>query len=190
MVKSNTSVYLIIEGESDTKVASLREGFAKLLSQVCSGRNPRIVMGEGKTQSIDMFLNTKQYTTPNSMLLVDLDGPAENKEKDIIENKLSAYSDRLYYMIQEMESWFLSQPEIINEYYQTNLASKFATKNINRISEPDKVIMNIASKANHKTRKTYHKVKDGAGLLLKLDARKLRKEFTDFDQLVTKINNA
>ena len=185
-----TSVYLIIEGESDVKVASLKEGFGELLRKVCGKKNPRIVMGDGKTQCIDMFLNTKQYDTPNSMLLVDLDGPSENKEKDIVSNGLKDRSGRVHFMIQEMESWFLSQPEIINTYYQTNLAYEFIYKDIKRISEPDKVIENIARKANHKTRKSYHKVKDGAKLLLLLDASKLKEEFSDFNDLVTKIINA
>ncbi|MCU0433890.1 MAG: DUF4276 family protein [Bacteroidia bacterium] len=190
MVKANPTIYLLIEGESAKFAASLKEAFTLLLKQVCDGKNPRIVMGDGKVTCIDLFLNTKQYNSPNSQLLVDLDTTSEYRDNDLAKNGLTSRRERVHYMIQEMESWFLSQPEIINEYYKTTKADEFKNKNIESISEPDKVIHNIAQKSNHKTRVGYHKVRDAAALLLKLDAQKLMHSFPDFKNLVNNINNA
>ena len=50
---------LIIEGATDTRNGILRQGFHKLLVQKLEGKMPRIIMGEGKKQSIDKFLNYK-----------------------------------------------------------------------------------------------------------------------------------
>lgn len=46
---------LIVEGTTDTSNGDLRKGFNKLLSKKLSGKMPRIVMGDGKTQAINKF---------------------------------------------------------------------------------------------------------------------------------------
>ncbi|MCD4665211.1 MAG: DUF4276 family protein [Bacteroidales bacterium] len=117
MVKSKV---LIIEGTTDTRNGILRQGFHKLLEQKLKGKMPRIVMGDGKNQAIDKFLHSVNNKTPH--LLIDLDGPKSKRYEDIKKNNLSKNSDIVFYMIQEMEAWFLSQPEILDNYYHIKIS--------------------------------------------------------------------
>ena len=87
-------------------------------------------------------------------------------------------------MVQEMEAWFISQPEIIEKYYGEAL--KLPKRPTKEISKPTEELQ----KATKKTRKgKYHKVKDGTALLEMLDAARLRKYFTEFDDLVSQLSN-
>jgi len=116
-------VILFVEGTKDTSNGDLRKGFNKLLSKKLSGKMPRIVMGDGKKQAIDKFQNSN-----NSLLLCDLDGPEEKRERDISEHSLYESQHRVYYMIQEMEAWFISQPDILDKFYSTDLTRKIPRK--------------------------------------------------------------
>ncbi len=179
------AVFLIIEGESKTDNGNLREGFSKLLEQVLGNQNkPRIIMGNGKGQAIDLFLNTLTYQSEKSCLLIDLDGIENQKEDDLKKNDLEKRKSTVFYMIQEMESWFFSQPEIIDQYYGCTVATKYKNKDPKSINSPDQELMEIARKAGHKTRREYHKVRHGLELLLLLDAKKLENDFEDFKKLI------
>jgi len=85
-------------------------------------------------------------------------------------------------MIQEMEAWFISQPEIIEKYYGETLKLP---------KRPAKEIVKPTEKLQEATKKTgkgkYHKVKDGTALLEMLNATRLRTYFTEFDDLVSQL---
>lgn len=104
--------YLFIEGTTDTSNGNLREGFNKLLVKKLEGKMPTISMGDGKKQTIDKFKNSF-----NSNMLCDLDAPETKIADDLKENEISDYKDSVFFMIQEMEAWFISQPEILDHFY-------------------------------------------------------------------------
>lgn len=170
---------LIIEGTSDTRNGILRQGFHKLLEQKLKGKMPRIVMGDGKNQAIKMFINYGNDRLPN--LLIDLDKKETFKDNDLKENNLSDKSEYVFYMIQEMEAWFLSQPGILENYYGTDISGKIPKKHASEIPNPSDFLNNIIYS---KKRKKYHKVKHAVDLLQKLDANKLINEFEEFNRLV------
>ena len=175
-------VYLFIEGSASTSNGNLREGFSKLLEKKVSGKMPTISMGDGKSQTIRKFLNAE-----GSKLLCDLDAAASEIENDLKKNGLSEHKDFVYYMIQEMEAWFISQPEILDKFYAEKISTKLAKKDAQLFTEPDKELERI-TKPTKKGK--YHKVSHGAELLKLLDANILYNTFSDFKRLVDALNIA
>jgi hypothetical protein len=175
---------LIIEGAQDTRNGILRQGFNKLLSQKLEGKMPRIIMGEGKKQSIDIFLNSKTERIPH--LLIDLDGDESKKIKDLEDNNLASNSRVVYFMIQEMEAWFISQPMILDKYYCSKLSLKIPKKHPKEIPNPSDFLYQI-TKMTKKGK--YHKVKHAIDLLQQLNANQLMDDFEDFERLINTLKN-
>lgn len=173
---------LFIEGTSETATGNLREGFHKLLFQLLEGNMPRIIMGNDGLATIRFFKKNK--LSKYSFLLIDLDAPASEKDQKIIENELEDYNDEVFFMILEMESWFITQPIILDEYYGEKISHKIKTADAESISEPDKFLIELTKNSK---RGRYHKVKHGVELLKKLDAKKLAKTSGEFSALIEKL---
>jgi hypothetical protein len=165
---------LFIEGTKDTSNGDLRGGFGMLLEKKLKGKMPRLNMGDGKEQTIKKFKNST-----NSKILCDLDAPATEIENDLIKNEITEQRDDVFYMIQEMESWFLSQPDILESFYNTKL--KITKKHGSEFSHPDEELQEI-TKGTKKG--IYHKVNHGAQLLKLLDADRLYADFSEFKRLI------
>lgn len=171
--------YLFIEGTTDITNGDLRAGFRKLLEKKSNGKMPTISMGDGKKQTIDKFLNSE-----DSKLLCDLDNNESERINDLKINGIIEREEFVFYMIQEMESWFISQPNILDEFYNTSISLKLAKKPASDFSEPDKELQ----KYTRGTKKgPYHKVNHGSKLLPMLDADKLMQDFPDFKRLIEEL---
>ncbi|NMH24902.1 DUF4276 family protein [Flavobacterium solisilvae] len=169
--------YLFIEGTKDTSNGNLREGFSKLIEQKAKLKMPTISMGDGKSQAVDKFLNSD-----GAKLLCDLDADEGHRENDLEKYNLIEKKDSVFYMIQEMESWFISQPDILDKFYGEPISTKLAKKQATLFSEPDKELQRLTK--SNKKRGQYHKVNHGTLLLKMLDANKLYNEFSDFKKLI------
>jgi hypothetical protein len=183
-----------------------REGFHELFSQK---------LNEGdfdlKVQPIGSVSQTKKYLKRlldneiNGVILIDLDGPKIQKN-DRLQNYLPLDTSRLYFMIQEMESWILAQPEIIIKHAENE---GFTRKRANEEIENDPLIRNIhpeelsdpSVKLNTIFRKyfsiekirrgkvkskpkTYSKAKDGPKLIGLLDIDLLMEVFDEANSLI------
>ena len=175
---------LIIEGTSETRNGILRQGFHKLLVQKLKGNMPRIMMGDGKTQAIKIFKNYGKDRPPN--LLIDLDSSESKREQDIKQNNLGEKSNYVYFMIQEMEAWFFSQPEILDSYYSEKISKKIPKRLAKEIPNPSDLLYKL-TKSTGKGK--YHKVVHAVDLLQKLDANKLMNDFDDFKGLIKTLKN-
>jgi hypothetical protein len=173
---------LFIEGTSDTSNGDLRRGFHKLFEQKLKGKMPRIVMGDGKNQAINKFLKNRR--SKKSYLLVDLDSDESNRNKHLVENDLAKKKDLVFFMIQEMEAWFISQADILDKYYKEKISSRLSGQPAKDIPNPASFLENLTAKTN---KGKYHKVKHGAELLEMLNAYDLEKEFEDFSNLIKTI---
>lgn len=173
---------LFIEGTSNTNNGSLKMGFNKLLSQKLGRKMPRIIMAEGKSIAVKKF--KKSTLSDEKYLLVDLDAPPPEKAKDLEKNKLLTEEEIVFYMIQEMETWFISQPKILDKFYKTNISTKLPQKQPQSIKEPDKLLMRLTKNT---AKGTYHKVNHGTQLLELLDAEKLAVAFPEFADLIAKL---
>ncbi len=177
---------LFIEGTSDDSNGDLKQGFSRLLSQKLKGNMPKINMGNSTEETLRKLKYCKKDVS--GFALIDLDGCEQERGKRLkdIENEYSiGDKSRIYFMIQEMEAWFLSQPEILNEFYGENISAKIPVKNAKQFNNPDEVLENLTEKTR---RGKYHKVRHGVQLLKRLDANRLQEYFSDFDELVKRLD--
>lgn len=171
---------IFIEGSSNTSNGDLRQGFRTLLQPLLPGVRFQIIMGGGKSQAIHKFKKA-QEKADDCLLVIDLDAPTMEKNRDLQENSLNIEADRVFYMIQEMEAWFIDQPEVLDDYYKDKIARKLPKRPAHEIPEPARKL----EQATSNTQKgKYHKVKDGTALLRLLDGPQLMEKFEDFRRLV------
>jgi hypothetical protein len=182
MMEKQKSKALFIEGESSEAVASLQQGFSKLFSQVLQGKMPKIYMGDGITTTIKKFKNNKREGI--SFLLLDLDGPEDDMAERLQHLDLNRYSGQVFWMVQEMEAWFLSQPALLDKLYGKGIAAKLPKKRPQLFSKPSSVLISLTKNTK---RGEYHKVRDAVDFLENLDAQQLRKDFPEFDRLVREL---
>lgn len=173
-----TGKYLFIEGTANEENGKLAQGFHKLLVQKLQGKMPRIKMANGKSETIQTF--KKSQLSPDKYLLIDLDAPEEQKNTDLKTNDLETDATRCFYMIQEMEAWFLSQPDILDVHFRAKISDKIKRPPM-EIPHPDVFLQKITKDS---PKGIYHKVEDGTALLEKLNADQLMHSFNDFSELV------
>jgi hypothetical protein len=179
---------LFIEGAPNTPNGDLRQGFTKLLSKRIEGNLPKINLGGGKTQTIRKFLKNK-FGAEAILMLIDLDRAEEEKELDAIEHGLAEYSQNVFYMVQEMESWFLSQPDVLDDFFgvdgnKKKVSDKLSKRKVTEIPDPKSELKSITRGSK---RGEYHEIKHGVELLKLLDAGRLENTFTDFNVLIQRL---
>lgn len=182
---------LFIEGEPNSPNGDLRQGFVKLLEKKLKGKLPKIILGGGKTQTIDKFLNNK-LQADEFLLLIDLDGPKSLRATDLKTHKLDVEFEKVFYMIQEMEAWFLSQPEILDHFFGLDRNGKIVSEKISgrkphEIPDPKEELFRITQNPRDGGRGEYKVIKHAVELLKLLDADKLMKDSADFRKLIERI---
>ena len=181
--KRPQKVVLFVEGTTDDTNGDLRQGFENLLKKELAEKMPRIKLGNGITQTIDKFSNTPEGINEGvKFILIDLDGHADNKAERI--RKFNLPESLTFFMVQAMEAWFLSQPDILNDFYKKDL--KIPQKHASEIDNPDRELRKLTKNSD---KKEYHKVRHAVELLSKLDVKKLKKDFPDFNNLIDVLKN-
>ena len=172
--------------------SAFRENFHKLFSQRLSSAefNLRIKPFGTVTQTKKMLKHIKNQGI-NAALLIDLDAPKEKRNERL--NRYKPFDTiNIFFMIQEMEAWILSQVDQIEKFGENEgLIRKKSEENINnnpllknkhpeQISKPSKKldtilrqyfdIVKIRRNKERKIGKRYSKAKDAPKLigLLKL----------------------
>jgi hypothetical protein len=181
---------LFIEGEPNSPNGDLRQGLSKLLEQQLKGKLPKMILGGGKSQTINKF-KTNKLKAQQFLLLIDLDKPKECLNEDLEDNKLSEYAENVFYMVQEMESWFLSQPKILDKFYGKDkngklVSQKMTKKKAIEIAHPDEELRRLTQNLV-KPCGEYHKIRHAVELLKLLDCSQLASEFTEFKRLIDKL---
>lgn len=175
---------LLIEGSSNTNNGNLRGGFGKLLRQ--AGRPmPKIEMLNDLAGAIKKFKQEAEKATLNTdrvLLLVDLDGPAEARDEWLAKHDLLRHREQVFCMIQEMEAWFLSQPDILHDFYRPPLPHALPKTAPARIPHPAQKLEECTKR--HHLKGTYHKTGHGALLLELLNLGRLQADFPDVARLV------
>lgn len=178
---------LYIEGTTCQENGSLRKSFYLLLNKSLRKNMPKIVMGDGKTQTVDKFHTTPVKDDERRFLLVDSDGPCANKQNLVDglnkqrkpeQRKVTATIDNTFFMIQEAETWIMSQPNILKQ--QRIKAELLPKRPLEDISDPSDVLADIYRKSG----KEYHKVRDFIKLFPNIDARKLEEFSSEYRSLI------
>lgn len=174
----------------------LRESFNKLLN---SGFKEEQVRIQAKPAfSIFNFKKLIKNKEENSLFLMDLDGAKVEKSQRINDNQLTDIQEFIFFMIQRMEAWILSQPEVIEEvfsYYKSKFGfvkddNLILDRDVENIAKPDKVL-NIILQRYFKSKEKklkYSKLKHPPDLIQNLDLQKLRNTFEDVERRILKIN--
>jgi len=180
---------LYIEGSAETDNGNLREAFSKLLAKELKGKMPQIIMGGGKNQTIDKFHSTPLKSKEERFLLFDSDCSLPDKKticggfnREKPNRKISATVENTFLMIQEVEAWILSQPDVL-----TNAGidmSKFDCSNTETISKPCEKLADLYKKSG----KVYTKVCEFVKVFPKLNTSKLKQACPEFCALIDALN--
>lgn len=181
---------LYIEGTSETDNGNLRKAFSLLLEKELSGNMPRIIMGDGKNQTIDKFHSTPIKPGENRFLLFDSDEASPDKKSvcdkfnaEKPNRKVDSTVDNTFLMIQEVEAWILSQPDILTKAGVD--MSRFNIPNVETISKPSEKLMDLYKHSN----KTYTKVSEFVKIFPLLDSNKLKESCPEYKALIIALNN-
>ena len=156
-----------------------------------------------QTEPTYSISNTVKIREPNSLILIDLDGSKDKKNQRLIDNKLTDIQEFIFFMVQRMESWILSQPEVIEEVFKKDKAKPDLVKDDNQIQNKhpeiilnpdfvlDKILQRyfVVKKCGKEKKLKYGKLKHSPDLIEKLDLQKLRNTFEDVEVLIQKINS-
>jgi hypothetical protein len=142
------TITIYIEGNTneDPIIATIdnsslfRENFHKLFVQHLSETEFNLIIQPiGSVSQTRKYLQKIQDDMSKSIILIDLDGPKNTRQ-----NKLQSYSpldtSRLFFMIQEMESWILSQTDKIDNYANDQ---GYTRRRINAKIENDSLIKGL-----------------------------------------------
>jgi len=209
---------IYIEGKQSENPAALtvdnsavfRENFHKLFSQKLPPTefNLRINMFGTVTQTKNT-LKKIEIQDSNSVFLIDLDAPKERKDERLAWYNPS-FRKKIFFMIQEMEAWILSQTDKIEvfgkneglirkrigEDIKTN--SLLKNKHPEDIEKPNEKLNTILSQyfdvvkirqgKERKKGKKYSKAKDGPKLIGLLELEILMRCFDEAKRMVDYIN--
>lgn len=179
---------LFIEGTKDLDNGDLRKAFAKLLEKELKGNMPRIVMGNGKEQTVDKFQSTPLPDGETRYLLFDSDAPVESKD-DTCQHyneqnpnfKQPCTRVNTYLMIQEAEAWILSQPDVLKRF-KINV-NRIPKRNVMEIPDPSDLMATLYKDSG----KEYHKVRDFSRIFPELDTNALKEYFSEFKDLIKEL---
>ncbi len=200
-VKSDNPAVVTVDN-----TAVFRENFHKLFSQQLSSETFNLIIQPFGTitQSRKMLEHIEKQGI-NGVLLIDLDAPKEQRLERL--NQYEPFdTSKIFFMIQEMEAWILSQVDKIEEFARNeglirkrvneDIQSNPLIKNIHpeAISKPDEKldtifrqyfdIVKIRGNKESRKGKRYSKTKDGAKLIGLLELKFLMRDFDEAQRLV------
>lgn len=171
MVK--TVVY--IEGSSSKVNGDLRKGFRTLLSKKVASEKFQIIPCNDKHSAVRMFNKDKSN---KKVVVTDLDKHENFREQEVESLGLKNQDEGCFFMVQEMEAWFLSQPEICKLVFGNQFPN--FTGDAKNVENPSKKLKEMTAYKKH----PYHKVKHATDLLENLNIDELENNFPDVKRLV------
>lgn len=176
----------------------LRESFQSLLSK--GVQDDRIQIKIDTKGSYTSIINMPLHS--NQLALLDLDGDQSQRTVRLQEYQLDQRQDFVFFMIQAMESWILSQPDAIEKTFEGytkildgSLAEFQALKDTSPedISNPSGILNSLLQsyfeyeKAGKIKKLKYGKLKNSHLMIQQLDPEELKYQFEDFHYLLNKI---
>ncbi|RMG23612.1 MAG: DUF4276 family protein [Bacteroidetes bacterium] len=192
--------------------AAFRQAFHQLFAQYFpSHRFNLMIQPIGSVSQAKKYLTFLSGSPEMGVILIDLDAPKHEKP-----SRLAAYApldtSRIFFMIQEMEAWPLSQPQKLEKFAtEEGLVRKrgemqvgddvlIANRHPEDISNPSKVLNTLFRKyfAIKKVRggrvrskpRSYSKAKDGPRLIGLLELPPLAQTFDEVQALIRYIEQA
>lgn len=125
----------------------------------------------------DYLKGVKSHPDALNLLLLDSDRPPESRTLEALCQAKGIgleHKERVFWMVEVMETWFLSDREALSEYYGQNFHEGALPRNskLELISKQD-VLDGLKSATLSTGKGAYHKTKHAPALLRSLDARKV-----------------
>jgi len=183
------SYYIYIEGAKNIDNGDLKKSFHMFFEKAGVKRQPRIIMGNGISQTVDKFKNHDQQLDRKShgkILLIDSDCLEDDKDAPLSLHQIKEEHSEgiVFFMVQAMEAWFISQKEVLSKLYGTKVIKSLPGRPAHEIVKPKKELIAAFEKVGEK----YHEIKDGTKILQNLDPSKLVTDFKDVKELISKLN--
>ncbi len=143
------------------------------------GRMPRIVRGQGRGQTFDMFRTAVQTAKQGELplLLVDSEDAVQAghsawqhlKARDDWDQPVNAATDQAFLMIRVMETWFVADRNLLVQYFGSQFKSQHVPNwpVLENVSKSD--VLAALGRATAACRKPYSKGKVSFELLKRLD---------------------
>ncbi|MEA5401923.1 DUF4276 family protein [Arcicella sp. DC2W] len=184
----------------------LRESFHQLLSTGLDNTDNISIEIDTKASytSVLKAIKSEKKVNTNTLALLDLDGEESQRDTRIKQYELEEYKESVFFMIQAMEGWILSQPEAIErtfQQYERIIESPMSEFSLiqdikpESIEKPDKVLNSLLQEffqyeKGRKIKKVkYGKLKNSYLLIEQLDINELRRQFADVNNLLNKIKD-
>ena len=131
----------------------------------------------------------------DAFLLIDAEGPLTAESiSTVIGPELAAYRDRVFFMAQVMESWFIADSDVLADVRNANLS--ILNDELDRFGGSIEAISKSQAQALFSKATNPHvcSTENGKGLrlsyLAKLDPEKLRKASPEADRLILTAENS
>lgn len=170
--------FIYIEGSDNKENGNLRKGFSTLLSKKIPHYRFQIIMCNDKGSTIRSF---KKDIDNSKAVLIDLDKHENFRSQELNNIDMTNDSNRCFFMVQQMEAWFLSQSDVCKDYF--GKAFPEYKGNASAENNPSKTLKTMTAFR----KQPYHKVKHGSVLLEKLDLTKLEATFPDVKRLINSL---
>lgn len=177
---------IYIEGKNNP---GLRASFVTLLRQELTGVMPRVVMGDGISQTVSKFRTAPLEKDEERYLVVDSDEKIVDRV-DLIKRvnnkcsqkncKVDATKDNTFFMEQEVEAWILSQPEALKK---RGVREGLPLSNISSIRKPSEKLAALYLQ----NKKTYHKTQEFPKVFKLLESSKLKAFSSEYQSLIEKL---
>jgi hypothetical protein len=140
---------------------TLREGFRVFFGELATalGRQPSLIAGDGREMAIADFLTAlKKHPGAFNILLIDSEGPDDGRLFESIcrPQRVDLRSkDRVFWMVQCMETWFLADVEALRRYYGKEFRESAMPRNPKVEEIPKKDVFEALKAATRTSKNPY-----------------------------------
>jgi len=171
-------------GTSNQSVTRFREAFHSFLKKALDGLpQPRVIACGSRDRAHKQFCNAATNDSEAfAILLVDSEDPVQDGKtasahlRDREKHWNTVPEHQAHLMVQCMETWFLADREALTHYYQGGFQPSALPQNpnIEKISRAD-VMKSLDNAARQTAKEKYLKIRDGCGILERIDPGKVAK---------------
>lgn len=170
-------VRIHIEGD-----AKLLPGFRRFFDALYRA-GVKVKLSTGGANAVEDFVSgVRKFPNAVNILLVDADGPHSPAAVQEVRRRINRYApeiqvadDRLHFMVQVMESWFLADRAVLQAYYGQGFAENRlpANRQVEQIGKED-VISGLEGATRDSGKGRYHKTRHAPALLERVNPALVR----------------